>query len=161
MKNYTKAVLYAYPILGDLERAYGEHIKNKAVLSYRHVAPCEGLVEYIAEQIGKKDKLTWLEGVLDGVVERLGETERALLQMRYFGKKGKAESEEACKRISAWSESTYFRRQRSLEKRVESMLKSAGLTEQVFDEWFAPMQAFRYVCGYLQRRESAKAGSAQ
>ncbi len=139
----------------EVTNAYEEHIQNKAILSYRYVAPCEGLVAYIAEEICRKDKLVWLRGVLDTVVQGLSETERALLEMRYFGKKRKTSANGACKRVEGWSESTYFRRQRRLEKRLEGLLKNAGMTEQVFDEWFAPMSVFKEVCKGLQRRADA------
>lgn len=142
-------MLYAYPILRELEEAYGAHIKNKAVLSYKYFAPCEGLVEYIASEVTKRDKLMWLESVLNGVVDKLDETERALLRLRYFRKRKDLPTENV--KNKKWSESTYFRMQNRLVKRVENLLKREGLTEQVFDEWFAPMQAFRYVCAYLQK----------
>lgn len=146
-------MLYAYPMLKDLENAYEDHIKNKAVLSYKYVAPCEGLVEYITSEIQKKNRLAWLENLLNGVMDKLNETERALLEMRYFCKRRFGKEECARAKIESWSESTYFRMQNRLEKRLEHLLKREGLTEQVFDEWFAPMQAFRYVCGYLQKKE--------
>ena len=151
LKDFTKAVLYTYPILRDLEDAYGTHIKNKAVLSYKYFAPCEGLVEYIAQEVARREKLVWLENVLDGVVDKLSDTERALLQLRYFKKRKSMQAENG--KGKKWSESTYFRMQNRLIKRIENMLKRAGLTEQVFDEWFAPMQAFRTVCAYLQRNK--------
>lgn len=149
LKDFTKAVLYTYPILGDLEEAYGAHIKNKAVLSYKYFAPCEGLVEYIASEVEKREKLMWLQRIMDGVVDKLDETERTLLHLRYFRKRKDLKTENV--KRGKWSESTYFRMQKRLIQRVENMLKRAGLTEQVFDEWFAPMQAFRYVCAYLQK----------
>ena len=152
MNHYTKAVLYTYPILKDLEDAYAEHIKSKAILSYKYFAPCEGLVEYLSEEICRKERLEWLEQLLNGIMDKLTDTERLLLQIRYFGKKRRGNIAGKNAIGKPWSESTYFRMQNRLEKRIESMLKKAGLTQQVFDEWFAPMQAFQYVSACLQRK---------
>ena len=151
LTDYTKAVLYAYPMIKDLESACEEHIKNKAILSYKYLAPCEGLVEYLTEEIAKKEKLMWLENILNGAVDKLNDTEKLLLEIRYFGKKkGKGNVVE---NSESWSESTYFRMQKRLEKRIENLLKREGLTQQVFDEWFAPMQAFQYVHACMQRKK--------
>lgn len=132
-----------YPTIDEMKKAYAEHIRNKAILSHRQFGPAGDLITYVAGQICKRDKLVWLECVVNEVVAKLNDTERALLHMRYFRqKKAKAGVTEG---ISKWSESTYFRMQKKLERRIESMLIAKGLTEQVFDDWFADMEIFRYV----------------
>ena len=151
MKEFTKAVLYAYPTIDEMKKAYAEHIRNKAILSHRHFGPAGDLIGYVVGQIGKRDKLVWLESVLNEVMAKLNDTERALLRMRYFRKRKAQDG--AAGTIAKWSESTYFRMQKKLERRVESMLIAKGLTEQVFDEWFADMEIFRYIAKRLQAKK--------
>ena len=151
LKQFTKAVLYVYPSIGEMEKAYAEHIRNKAILSYKNMYATEGLVRYVAGQICRREKLLWLNEILQSVVDGLDETDKALLQIRYFGKKRKnTQKGGAFGDIAKWSASKYFRMQRKLEQRVEQRLIHNGLTEQVFDEWFAPMEIFRRICAYLQ-----------
>ena len=134
-----------------MEKSYAEHICNKAVLSYKSTQSTEGLVRYVVKQICRREKLLWLEEILKSVVDGLDETDKALLQIRYFGKKRKnAQKGGAFEDIAGWSASKYFRRQNKLEQRIERMLIRCGLTEQVFDEWFAPMEIFRLISTYLQ-----------
>lgn len=154
LKGFTKAVLYVYPTIEEMKKAYAEHIQNKAELSYKHFGPAEGLVEYVARQVCKRDKLVWLKQTVAEVLDELSDVERALVERRYFyNKKG---TERALGEIDAWSESTYFRRQKKLETRIESRLICKGLTEQVFDEWFAPMEIFRCALRYLQKKEDVQ-----
>ena len=151
LKQFTKAVLYVYPLIKEMEQSYAEHIRNKAILSYKNTQSTEGLVRYVSKQICRRDKLLWLEDVLNGVMGGLGDIDKALLQIRYFGKNRKnAQTDGAFKEIASWSASKYFREQNKLEKRIENLLIRSGLTEQVFDEWFAPMQIFRLINQYLQ-----------
>ena len=56
MEKYLKAVLYAYPFLETVEQDYDEHIKNKAVLSYRGDKSAEELAVYIAGEIIRRDR---------------------------------------------------------------------------------------------------------
>ena len=51
MENYTKVVLYAYPLLRTVGEDYAEHIRNKALLSYDSAMTTERLAEYLAEEI--------------------------------------------------------------------------------------------------------------
>ena len=75
MENCVKAILYTYPKLKAMEEDYGQHIENKAVLSYRYRGdPCE-LAEYIAGEILKKRRLAWLKNKLDCLFDQLSEEE--------------------------------------------------------------------------------------
>lgn len=154
LKGFTKAVLYVYPTIEEINKAYAEHIRNKAELSYKHFGPAEGLIEYVARQVCKRDKLVWLKQTVRETLDELSDVERALVERRYFcNKKGTVC---ALDEIDAWSESTYFRRQKKLEGRIEHRLICKGLTEQVFDEWFAPMEIFRCALRYLQKKEESQ-----
>ena len=140
-----------YPTIEEIKKAYAEQIRNKATLSYKHYGPAEGLIEYVARQVCKRDKLVWLKQTVGEVLDELTDVERAMVERRYFGKRHSENHD--LDEIASWSESTYFRRQRKLETRLERMLICKGLTEQVFDEWFAPMEIFRCAIRYLQKSE--------
>ncbi|MBR2330264.1 MAG: hypothetical protein IKA40_03365, partial [Clostridia bacterium] len=75
METYVKAALYAYPILLTVEKEYGQHIENMAVLSYRSEKSAENLIEKIADEILVRDKLLRLKGTLESVLKELSATE--------------------------------------------------------------------------------------
>ena len=86
MENYTKVVLYAYPLLRTVGEDYAEHIRNKALLSYDSAMTTERLAEYLAEEILCKERLEWLKRTVEDVLSRLSDVERTLVAIRYFGK---------------------------------------------------------------------------
>lgn len=131
MENYVKAVLYAYPLLKTVERDYAEHIRNKAVLSYKSPMTAENLATYIAEEILHRDKLLWLRGLIENVICRLSEEEKTLLSIRYFGKVRKIKSVPVEDK-KGYSERSYFRKQNRLSEKVAAMLRASGLTEEKF-----------------------------
>ena len=156
MKNYVKAVLYAYPTLKGIGAEYQTHIQNKAVLSYRSDLPALALVEYLASEIVYKRKLEWLCLEIEKVLGKLSLTERTLIAVRYFGvgkrKKplSKATNELPSRaECGSWSESRYFRTQRKLYKKVEAMLRVAGVTEEVFDRDFAALDIFAGITRFV------------
>ncbi len=158
MKNYVKVVLYAYPMLKTIGREYQIHISNRAVLSYKSMAPAQELAEYIAGEIICKQRLEWLKNVLDGIWERLDDTEKTLLAVRYFGgvKKRKALAEKknvapCAADIAVWTESKYFRRQQRLAKKVEAMLLAASVTEELFESVYAPLDIFAPVIRFVEK----------
>ena len=54
LEEFVKAVLYAFPVLEEMEEEYETHIRNKAVLSYKSQLPTEELAEYIVKEIIEK-----------------------------------------------------------------------------------------------------------
>ena len=161
MEQYTKAVLYVYPLLKTVEKDYEDHIRNKALLSYDTRENAERLIEYIAEEIICKERLEWLKGVVSGVLGKLSETEKALIAIRYFGKSKRRCLSVVKRRLRkggvplkkvSWSERTYFRMQQRLLIKVGAMLKAAGLSEERYCEWFAEMELFKRVERILKRR---------
>lgn len=158
MENYVKVVLYAYPILKGTVEAYREHIKNKALLSYRSDALAEELAEYIAEEIVCKRKLEWLKNAVEGVVNRLDAVEKTLIFIRYFGKERKIKRAETNleKRAGSWSESMYFRKQNRLGEKVGAMLRTYGLTKEVFESEFASLEIFRKINKFVEAGKDRK-----
>ena len=150
MEKYTKAVLYVYPLLATVGKDYEEHIRNKALLSYDSKTNAESLIEYIAEEIICKERLEWLKSIVEEVLEKLSDTERALIAIRYFGKsrklcrftKTKKDGQNGSNKES-WSERMYFRQQQRLGIKVSAMLKAAGLTEERYHDWFSDMEMFK------------------
>ena len=130
MENYLKTVLYAYPLLKTVGNDYAEHIRNKAVLSYNSPRTTEDLAEYLAKEILRKNNLLWLKGAIDGVLKRLDDTERALIEMRYFGKKKIPLHKEG---EQPWSDRKYFRQQQRVGEKVGGMLTVAGVTKEFFE----------------------------
>lgn len=107
-EDYVKAVLYIYPKLAAIAEDYGEHIRNRALGSYRRTAEREA--EYLAEEILRKGAIENLKEKVDGILKKLSGEERFLLEMRYFGRR---------KQVSAVglrprSERSYYRRQEKL-----------------------------------------------
>ncbi len=147
MKDYVKAVLYAYPLLKTVEKDYEEHITNKALLSYMPRSSAESTIEKIAEEIVEMRSLEWLKGRVEEVLETLTESERNLLATRYFGKRKKAAEKDGL------TERTYFRRQGRLGERVGALLSLGGLTEEVYLREYAQMDIFLRVEGYLARKK--------
>lgn len=152
MENYAKVVLYTYPLLKTVERDYEEHIRNKAVLSYKSRLSAEELAEYLAEEILQKEKLAWLRSVVEGVLGKLSDLERALLAIRYFGKRRATGNFTAVAgRVAAWSEREYFRRQQRLSEKVGAMLRCAGVTKEKYLAEFAELELFKKVHRFVEK----------
>ena len=161
LENYLKAALYAYPLLGTVEEDYTEHIKNKALLSYRSDKTAEELAFYIAKEIVIKNRLVWLKRLIGQVLDKLSEGERALLAIRYFGKKRKKQTpldKLSQQQQNPLSDSKYFRSQKRLGEKVGAMLKNAGLNEEIFKRDFAPLETFARILRFLEEKKGAKIG---
>lgn len=155
LEKYVKAILYAYPFLGTVEKEYGQHIENMAVLSYRSNKSGERLIEAIADEIVTKDKLLRLREKTDAALRTLSAAERTLIAIRYFGleKKMKSLGREKRGGYQPWSESRYFRMQARLVKRVGEQLALQGVTASAFNEEYADMELFERIFAYMSRRE--------
>ena len=159
LENYLKAALYAYPLLETVEEDYTEHIKNKALLSYRSDKTAEELAFYIAKEILVKNRLVWLKRLIAGVLDKLSEVERALLAIRYFGKKRKKKTaldKLSSKTQTLSSDSKYFRMQNRLGEKVGAMLKNAGFSNEIFQRDFATLETFARILRFLEEKKSAK-----
>ncbi len=158
MKEYAKVVLYAYPILKRIGEEYQIHISNSALLSYKSKKSAEELVEYLAKEIIYKQRLEWLAHFLEGIMDKLDETEKALLQVRYFSpcksrkSGGEGEGQGAVfQKIAAWTDSTYYRRQARLSEKIETLFTSGGLSEEIFEQDFAFIDILASVARFVQR----------
>jgi len=158
VENCVKAILYTYPKLKNFERDYGEHIENRAILSYRFKGSTEEIVEYLAEEILRKRRLARLKETLDGIFARLTEEEKTLLEIRYFGKIRKAKSAKAQEDFSEskgagarfqWSERSYYRKQNRLLKKLVAEFCLAGLTKEIIESEYLCFEFLRAVHRFL------------
>ena len=147
MENYLKTVLYAFPLLKTVGEDYAEHIRNKAVLSYNSPRTTEELAEYLAQEILRKNSLLWLRQTIARVLEKLDTTERALIEMRYFGKKKIPLHKEG---EMPWSERKYFRYQQRVGEKVGGMLIVAGVTKEFFDTRLRGVELIRKIHRHVE-----------
>ena len=153
MKNYTKAVLYAYPLMKNIEADYAQHIENCALLSYRSARSAEENILYIANEIIKKQNFAWLKACVERVLDKLSLVERTLIAIRYFGKERNikrttlgAEKESG---YGQWSDSKYFRRLRRISDKVGMMLEREGVSEEIFLRDFADDELFQKIYKFV------------
>ena len=151
LENYLKTVLYAYPLLKTVGEDYEQHIRNKAVLSYDGKWDTLRLAEYLAEEILQKNRLEWLKGAVERVLDKLSALERELVALRYFGKKRK-KGEDG---FSAWSDRKYFRMQQRTGEKVGAMLKAYGVTKSKFFDEFAPIGMIKKVHSFVESQISS------
>lgn len=149
LENYAKVILYTYPFLKTVGKDYEEHIRNKALLSYRNHEQTEVLAEYLAEEILRKESLERLKVIVEGILERLSDVERTLIAIRYFGMKRKIKkapigigAQKENLKNPFRSERNYFRKQQRLSEKVGAMLRCAGITKEVYLKEFAPIDLF-------------------
>ena len=159
LENYAKAVLYAYPLLKTVRQDYGVHIRNKAVLSYKHSTDAESLAEYLAGEILDMRRLEWLKGRIEFILDRLSEEERTLLSIRYFGKGKKMKG--LLEENKKWSERNYFRRQNRLSAKVEAMLRFCGVTEELFFNEFARIDIFKKIYSFVEEGRDKKISESE
>ena len=144
---YIKTALYVYPALRAAAREVSEHIQRKACLSYVSRTSCENLATYLIGQIGVKEKLEELRKTLGEILDKLSDTERFLLYVRYFGNKKKflsAFSDEAIRKICG-SRRSYYRRQERLVRKIGEGLRSRGMTADCFYREYGTIDLIRNV----------------
>jgi len=150
--------MYTYPKMQRMKEDYEVHIRNKAYFSYTGSVSAEKLCEYIAEQILELRALERLKKIIDGIWEKLNETERFLARLKYFGRQKKttaqaiAQENEITEKTlrSLTSERNYFRRQHRLLKKVGAFLRGAGITEEVFLKEFACIAVLRLAYRFVK-----------
>ncbi len=150
MKNYVKAVLYAYPLLATVEEDYEAHIKNKALLSYDNGKSAEEAAIYLAGEILEMRRLEWLKERVERVLARLTDVEKTLVAVRYFGKGkrvkslSKREKNDALCRPS-FTERTYFRRQQRLGEKLCGLFVACEIDEVSFQKDYLSIPLFKKI----------------
>ena len=149
MKNYVKIILHAYPFLKTVDKDYEEHIRNRALLSYDGRWTAEQTAEYLAGEILNMRRLEWLKEKIESTLGKLTDVERALTDMRYFGKgrrlKSFLQKEKNPSNERAWTKRSYFRCQERLGEKLSSLLVLEGLTEEVYERELAPIDVIQKI----------------
>lgn len=163
MEEYVKIILYTYPFLRTVGKDYEEHIRNKAILSYKSRLSTEALAEEIAREILEQRKLLYLKEKADEVIAKLTEIDKLLLQIRYFGQKRKLPllEEKLCSSEGEkWSERKYFRRQERLGGKLGGLFSFVGLTKELFEKEYSLLDIFKPAKCFLKegREETCKQG---
>ena len=148
----------------ELIEDYAVHIRNKALFSYTGSQNAERLAEYLAEQILEKRNFERLKKLLDGVWEKLNDTDKYFARLKYFPDEKNAEESafggdrltvEKCA-VAFTSERNYFRRQNKLLKKVGALLRSVGLTEDTFLKEFGKIPVLRIVYKNIKNGKERK-----
>ena len=155
MKKYVKIILHAYPFLKTIEKDYEEHIRNRALLSYEERWTAQQTAEYLAEEILNMRRLEWLKDRIEKMLSRLTDVERALTEIRYFGKgrrlKSFLEKQKNPLTKRGWTERSYFRYQERLGEKLSSLLVLNGVTEEVYERELAPIDVIQKIFKAEQR----------
>lgn len=144
---YVKVYLYAYPRLQALEEGISACVENKALLSFRGGTDALVLMERLAEEIAAAKRLALLRAALGGVLERLCDEERFLLEYKYFRRKEELSKSDG---VFAFSERSYFRKQNALLGKVAAALIRLGYTERDFYAQFGGFAPFMRVLRALK-----------
>ncbi len=158
LKKYVKIILYTYPFLKTVEKDYEEHIAIRALLSYENGKTAEQTAEYLAKEIIEMHRLEWLKGKVECALQKLSDEEKLLVEIKYFGNKRKLKAllkkEIPSKR--EWTERSYFRRQKRLEERLDTLFKAIGITEDKYRKELADLDVVVKVAKAVERQERRK-----
>ncbi len=138
--DYVKVLLYAYPKLNMLADAFSAGAEIKALLSFR----CDQTLdcaEKISERIISGEKLRELDRAMEEMLSFLNEEELYLLEYKYFRRKSELKGRFAQTSFRN-SEREYYRRQNALLKKVAFLLRSRGITEEVYLKEYHPIPPF-------------------
>lgn len=129
-------LLYVYPRLERLEENIGQLVEAKARASYAGKESAEECAKKMIEYIYIKDCFSWIRASLNEILASLSAEERYLLEYKYFRRKKVLEGEFAGM-CCAFSERTYYRRQRKLADKLNGELIRRGMDEGWFMRTFS------------------------
>ncbi len=132
--DYTKALLYAYPMLEELEASLEISVENKALLSYKSRAGALWDATKILEEISRKVRLEELKNLVSELLSLLTEEELYLLEYKYFRRK-KVLFGRFGDFTLPFSERSYFRRQHELLSRLRGLFAARGWTEEALESY--------------------------
>lgn len=155
MKNYEKALLYAYPALEEIIDAYDAVFLKRALSSYSSGRPAIEEAEALIGKIAEKDLYILIKLRLDRVLESFSSFERKHFSYKYF----RDLPASAFGDFDVTSRS-YFRRQHKLLQKFVRALDRAGLTEAWFDETCMATDLFPELLRRIAAREQREAGQS-
>lgn len=151
MKDYQAAMLLVYPKLERIIRDLGQLAEAKALASYSGREATEACIGRILAYLRAKESFTALKACMDGVLAQLSREELYLLEYKYFRRRKMLEGEFADVQC-AFSARTYYRRQRRLASKLNSLFVRSGADRAWFDSLFADVACMRALV------ESARGG---
>lgn len=129
--DYVKAVLYAYPSLGEIAAAVKVSAENKALLSYKDPRPTLETAEEIAREIAVKEAVASLCALVEKMTGELSEEENYLLEYKYFRRR-RVLQERYADFFLGCTERNYFRKQNRLIAKAAGIFLRCGWTKERF-----------------------------
>ena len=129
--DYVKAILYAYPSLGEIAAAVKVAAQNKALLSYKDPRPALDTAEEIAREIATKEAVASLCALVEKMMGELSEEENYLLEYKYFRRR-RVLRERYADFYLCCSERNYFRKQNRLLGKAAEIFLRCGWTKERF-----------------------------
>ncbi len=151
MKDYQTVILLVYPRLERLIFDIGQMAEAKAYASYNGRETAEKCVEKILEYMHVRDCFAALQGMTEDILAELTREERYLLEYKYFRRRRMLDGEFADIRMP-YCERTYYRRQRRLAGRLNSLFLQHGADETWFLRLFSEIPYMMSALENVQRR---------
>lgn len=150
MYELTKALLYAYPMLGELSEAIGCSIENRAVLSFRSCRTALEDAQDIAGDLARRCILEELAFATECVFGLLSEEDNMLLEYKYLRRKHVWAAKYEGKRLP-YSERNYYRRQNELIEKICRMYAALGWTEERLESVFCDLPLLPRIVSAIRR----------
>ena len=133
--GYANVLISAYPNLGSVIKTENDNYLRRCLNSAYFNEPVETFTEKLLSMIAEKQKLIDLKCKLDVLFSRLTDEEKALILFKYTGK---VPENKFC-----FSLRTYFRKQKRLQKKIETFLSYLNITEDVFEREYKNIRYFK------------------
>ena len=156
VKDYQKVLLLVWPKLEKLTEFIGQYAQAKAYASFSGRETSEQCVQKILDYLYIRDCFTVLREQMGEVFAKLSREELYLLEYKYFRRKRKLEGEFAQLQCN-FCERTYYRRQRKLGEKLNSLFLQRGMDENWF---FRTFSSVPYMQNLLERVKRAGVLSA-
>ena len=153
MKDYQAAMLLAYPRAEKLIENLGQLADAKAYGSYSGREATEVCVARILSYLHARDCFAVLRDKVDEVLSQLTREERYLLEYKYFRRRKVLEGEFADMQC-AFSARTYYRRQRRLEGKLNSLFLRGGADRAWFRALFSDIAYMRSLVEGVRRGDA-------
>lgn len=155
MKNYEKALLYAYPALEEIIDAYDAIFLKHALNSFSSGRSAMEEAEALIGKIAEKDLYVFIKLRLDRVLESFSPFEKKHFSYKYF----RDLPPSAFDGFDVASRS-YFRRQQRLLQKFARVLNREGLTEAWFDDACMTTDLFPELLRRIAARERKEKGQS-
>ena len=152
---YIKAMLYAYPHVGEVCDQLDEVVLSKALSSMSNIAPCEEQCQKILALTEQKLTVMEVKEYVDKVISKLTEHQKMSLEYKYFKRRPK----EYYKDFDFTSRN-FYRNQPKIIAKINKILTQMGVDDIYFESKCLPINFFNLMVEkvrYLERLHKAKA----